>query len=77
MVIGVGDSGKTDAGGGDLWQFNLGLLASLRHGLYDMVDGGDCPYPNMICGFGVSFSEDFVTCAENNRATIGSASVNA
>jgi hypothetical protein len=51
-------------------------VASLRHGLYDVVDGGDRPYPNMISGFGASFSEDFVARAENNRATIGSASIN-
>jgi hypothetical protein len=42
-----------------------------------MVDGGARPYPNMICGFGVSFPKDFVACAENNRAAIGSASINA
>jgi hypothetical protein len=36
-----------------------------------------CPYPNMICGFGVSFPKDFVARAENNRTTIGSASINA
>jgi hypothetical protein len=31
----------------------------------------------MICGFGVSFPKDFGAHAENNRATIGSASINA
>jgi hypothetical protein len=42
-----------------------------------VVDGGDRPYPNMICGFGASLPQDFVARAENNRATIGSASINA
>ena len=51
-------------------------LASLRHGLYDVVDGGVYPYANVICGFGSPFSEDLVIRAEDNRATIGSASIN-
>jgi hypothetical protein len=42
-----------------------------------MIDGDGRPYANMICGFGVSFSKDFVARAENNRATISSASINA
>jgi hypothetical protein len=42
-----------------------------------VVDGGDRPYPNMICGFGASFPKDFVASAENNRATIGPAPINA
>jgi hypothetical protein len=76
VVIGVGDTGKSYAGGADLCQFDLGLLASLIHGLYDVIDGGGRPYANMICGFGASFSKYFVARAENNRATIGPASIN-
>jgi hypothetical protein len=42
-----------------------------------VIDGGGRPYANMICGFGASFSKYFVARAENNRATIGPASINA
>jgi hypothetical protein len=77
MVIGMGDPGKTDACGVDLCQFDPGLPASLRHGLYDVIDGGVHPYANVICRFSVPFSKDFVARAENNRATIRSASINA
>jgi hypothetical protein len=31
----------------------------------------------MICGFSAPFPQDFVAPAENNSATIGSASINA
>jgi hypothetical protein len=41
-----------------------------------VVDGGIHPYANVICGFGSPLSEDLVTRAEDNRATIGSASIN-
>jgi hypothetical protein len=77
MMIGMGNSGKTNAGGGDFWRIDLGLLTSLCHSLYDVIDGGVHSHANVICGFSAPFSKDFVAGAENNRATIGSASINA
>ncbi len=77
MVIGMGDSGETDAGGGDLWQFDLGLLTGLRDSLYNVIDGGLHSHANVICGFGAAFADDFPTVDSNGRATIGSTPVNA
>jgi hypothetical protein len=76
-MIGMGYSGKTNAGGGDFWRIDLGLLTSLRHSLYDVIDGGVHSYANVICGFSVPFPKDPVARAEDNRATIGSTSINA
>jgi hypothetical protein len=76
MMVGMGNSGKTYAGGCDFWRIDLGLLTCLRHSLYDVVDGGVHSHANVICGFSSPFSKDFIAEAEDNRATIGSTSIN-
>jgi len=75
MVIGMGNSGETDARGGDLRLFNPGLLTSLRHGLSDVDDGGFHPNPDVICGLSAPFANDFAASVNNGRATIGSTSI--
>jgi hypothetical protein len=77
MVVGMGDSGETYAGGGDLRQFNLGLLTSLRDSLYNVIDGGFHTHTNVVCCFGAAFADDFPIVDSNGRATIGSTPVNA
>ena len=76
MVIRMGNSGETDAGGGDLRLFNPGLLTSLRYGLSDVDDGGFHPDADVICGFSAPFANDFATSVNYGRATIGSTSIN-
>jgi len=71
MVIWMGDSSQSYACSRDLGQFDLGLLASLSDGLYNVIDGGLYSHTNVVRGFRSAFADDFARGADNGRATIG------
>jgi hypothetical protein len=79
MVIGMRDTGQTDASGGYLRRSDSGLLAGLRHSLYYMNDSGLYSDANMVCSPGVSFTKDFGAKnfgANTNRAWRPAVAVN-
>ncbi|MCG3164238.1 MAG: hypothetical protein JMDDDDMK_05726 [Acidobacteria bacterium] len=72
----MGDSGEADAGGGDFGWINLRPPAGFGDRLFDVIDGGVHSYANVVCGIGSPLADNVARAINDNRATIGSTSIN-